>query len=230
MKRMFEEKDINELFKKPGLHDWKEQHTGTGAMTQDGSVVTSNDDNLIGAAASTVYQFDHFDKATGKYVFRLASNQFKFVGVGIGSLKENGVRFDIDDETLWNPNITVSYIAPLVGVAGLYGVPQKNSAGDSYEYKLFNLSAGEQIQIYTNGNLEMASYYENGFLATLKNIFLESGCTLTEDGYQAIIPGKYLEIVKDTSSESIIKITLLPQEIAIAPNHESIFRLATTQE
>ena len=223
MKRMHE-------FLNPGLHNWTEHHTGTGAMTQDGSVVTSNDDDLIAAAASTVYQFDHFDKATGKYVFRLVSNQFTFGGVGIGSLKENGVRFDIDDETYWNPNITVTYIAPLVGVDGLYGVPKKNAAGDDSEYKLRILFAGAQTELYTNGNLEMASYHKNGFLATLKNIFLEAGCTLTEDGYQAIIPGKYLEIVKDTSAQNIIKITLLPQEIAIAPNHEPVFRLVTTQE
>ena len=223
MKRMHE-------FLNPGLHDWTEHHTGTGAMTQDGSVVTSNDDDLISAAASTVYQFDHFDNATGKYVFRLASNQFTFGGVGIGSLKENGVRFDIDDETYWNPNITVSYIAPLVGAAGLYAVPKKNAAGDSYEFKLRNCFAGEQQELFTNGSLEMASYFEYGFLNTLKNIFLEAGCTLTADGYQAIIPGKYLEIVKDTSTENIIKITLLPQEIALAPSHEPVFRLVTTQE
>ena len=223
MKRMHE-------FLNPGLHDWTEHHTGTGAMTQDGSVVISNDDDMIGAAASTVYQFDHFDKATGKYVFRLVSNQFTFGGVGIGSLKENGVRFDIDDDTYWNPNITVSFIAPLVGADGLYGVPRKNAAGDDYEYKLRNLFAGGQTEIYTDGNLEMASYHEDGFLATLKNIFLEAGCTLTPDGYQAIIPGKYLEIVKDTSAENVIKITLLPQEIAIAPNHYPVYRLITTQE
>ena len=223
MKRMHE-------FLNPGLHDWQEHHTGTGAMTQDGSVVTSNDDDLIAAAASTVYQFDHFDKATGKYVFRLASNQFTFGGVGIGSLKENGVRFDVDDDTYWNSNITVSYIAPLVGAAGLYGVPKKNAAGDAYEYKLRNCFAGEQQELYTDGNLEMASYFEHGFLNTLKNVFLEAGCTLTEDGYQAIIPGKYLEIVKDTSTENIIKITLLPKEIALAPSHEPVFKLVTTQE
>lgn len=222
MKRMHE-------FLNPGLHDWQEHHTGTGAMTQDGSVVTSNDGDLMAAAASTVYQFDHFDKSTGKYVFRLASNQFTFAGVGLGSLKENGVRFDIDDETYWNPNITVSYIAPLVGVAGLYAIHVKdvpNSGG----YELRNCFAGQQQEIYTNGTLEMASYFENGFLATIKNIFLEAGCTLTDDGYQAIIPGKYLEIVKDTSTENIIKITLLPQQIAIAPAHEPVYRLITTQE
>lgn len=222
MKRMHE-------ILKPGLYNWTERHTGTGALTQDGSVVTSNDGDLMGAAASTVYQFDHFDKATGKYVFRLASNQFTFGGVNIGSLKENGVRFDIDDETYWNPNITVSYIAPLVGVAGLYAIHAKDSP-NSGGYELRNCFAGQQQEIYTNGTLEMASYFENGFLGTLKNIFLEAGCTLTEDGYQAIIPGKYLEIVKDTSAENIIKITLLPQEIAIAPNHQPVFRLITTQE
>ena len=223
MKRLHE-------FLNPGLHDWTEHHTGTGALTQDGSVVISNDEDLISAAASTVYQFDHFDKATGKYVFRLASNQFTFNGVGIGSLKENGVRFDIDDETYWNSNITVTYIAPLIGVAGLYGIPKKNAAGDDCEYKLRNCFAGEQQELYTNGSLEIASYLKNGFLATLKNIFLEAGCTLTEDGYQAIIPGKYLEIVKDTNTENIIKIKLLPQEIALAPNHEPVFRLITTEE
>lgn len=223
MKRMHE-------FLNPGLHDWTEHHAGTGAMTQDGSVVTSNDDDLIAAAASTVYQFDHFDKTTGKYVFRLASNQFTFGGVGIGSLKENGVRFDIDDDTLWNSNITVSYIAPLVGAAGFYGVPKKNAAGDDCEYKLRNCFAGEQQELYTDGTLEMASYFEHGFLNTLKNIFLDAGCTLTEDGYQAIIPGKYLEIVKDSSSENIIKITLLPQEIAIAPVRQPVFRLVSTEE
>ena len=222
MKRMHE-------FLNPGLHDWTERHTGTGALTQDGSVVTSNDEDLIAAAASTVYQFDHFDKATGKYIFRLASNQFTFAGVGIGSLKENGVRFDVDDETYWNPNITVSFIAPLVGVAGLYAIHAKdvpNSGG----YELRHCFAGQQQEILTNGTLEMASYFENGFLATLKNIFIEAGCALTEDGYQAIIPGKYLEIVKDTSTENIIKITLLPKEIALAPAHEPVFRLITTQE
>lgn len=223
MKRMHE-------FLNPGLHDWTEHHTGTGAMTQDGSVVTSNDDDLMGAAASTVYQFDHFDKATGKYVFRLASNQFTFGGVNIGSLKENGVRFDIDDETYWNSNITVSFFASLVGAAGLYAVPKANANNNGYEYKLKDLFAGEQTPIYTDGNLEMASYFENGFLGTLKNIFLEAGCTLTETGYEAIIPGKYLEIVKDTSAENIVKITLLPQEIAIAPYHKPVFRLITTVE
>ena len=217
-------------FLNPELHDWQEHHTGTGAMTQDGSVVISNDEDLIAAAASTVYQFDHFDNASGKYVFRLASNQFTFSGVGIGSLKENGVRFDVDDDTYWNPNITVTYIAPIVGVAGLYGVPKKNAAGDDCEYKLRNCFAGEQQELYTNGNLEMASYLEHGFLNTLKNIFLEAGCTLTEDGYQAIMPGNYPAIVKDTSTGNVMNITLWPQEIALAPNHEPVFRLITTVE
>ena len=216
-------------FLNPGLHDWTEHHTGTGAMTQDGSVVSSNDDDTIAAAASTVYQFDHFDKATGKYVFKLVSNQFTFAGVGIGSLKKNGVKFDIDDETYWNPNITVSFIAPLIGVAGLYAIHTQDVPNNG-GYELRNCFAGQQQEIHTGGNLEMASYYENGFLNTLKNIFLEAGCTLTADGYQAIIPGKYLEIVKDTSTENIVKITLLPQEIAIAPVHEPVFRFITTQE
>lgn len=198
-------------------------------MTQDGSVVTSNDDDLIGAAQSTVYQFDHFDKATGKYVFRLASNQFTFKSVGIGSLKKNGVRFDIDDETYWNPNITVSSILALVGVDGMYAINAKDSPNGG-GYELRNCLAGQQQQLYTDGRLEMSSYFENGFLATLKNIFLKAGCNLTEDGYQAIIPGKYLEIVKDTTSENIVKITLLPKEIAIAPFHNPVFRLVATQD
>lgn len=221
MKRMHE-------FLNPGLYDWEERHTGTGAMTQDGSVA-SNDNDGIAANTSTVYQFDHFDKASGKYIFKLVSNQFTFNGVAIGSLKQNGVNFDIDDDTLWNANITVSYIAPLIRAAGMYAIHAKDSPNGS-GYELRNCFAGQRQQLYTNGDLEIAMYNKNGFLATLKKIFLEAGCALTEDGYQAIIPGKYLEIVKDTATESIIKITLLPQEIAIAPKHEPVFRLITTQE
>ena len=223
MKRMHE-------FLNPGLHDWEQRHTGTGAMTQDGTVVITNDDDAISANESTVYQFDHFDKSTGKYVFRLISNQFTFPSAGVGSVKKNGVKFDVDDESLWFPNITVEYLAALVGAAGLYAVPKKNAAGDTYEYKLDNCFAGQQTEIYSNGSLEIASYHENGFLATLKNIFLEAGCTLTADGYQAIIPGKYIEIVSDTAQNTVAKITLLPQEIAIAADHEPVFRLITTVE
>ena len=223
MKRMHE-------FLNPGLHDWEQQHTGTGTMTQDGTVVITNDDDAISANESTVYQFDHFDKSTGKYVFRLVSNQFTFPSAGVESLKKNGVKFDVDDESLWFPNITVSYLAALVGAAGLYAVPKKNAAGDSYEYKLNNCFAGQQNEIYNDGSLEIASYHENGFLATLKNTFVEAGCNLTADGYYAIIPGEYIEIVSDTPTDTIAKITLLPQEIAIAPSHEPVYRLITTQE
>ena len=223
MKRMHE-------FLNPGLHDWEQQHTGTGTMTQDGTVVITNDDDAISANESTVYQFDHFDKSTGKYVFRLVSNQCTFPSAGVESLKKNGVKFDVDDESLWFPNITVSYLAALVGAAGLYAVPKKNAAGDSYEYKLNNCFAGQQNEIYNDGSLEIASYHENGFLATLKNTFVEAGCNLTADGYYAIIPGEYIEIVSDTPTDTIAKITLLPQEIAIAPSHEPVYRLITTQE
>lgn len=222
MKRMHE-------FLNPGLHDWEERHTGTGAMAQDGSVVYSNDDDAINANESTVYQFDHFDKATGKYVFRLASNQFTFSGVAIGSLKQNGVKFDVDDDTIWNPNITVSYIAPLIRAAGMYAINAKDSPNGG-GYELRNCFAGQRQELYTNGSLEIPSYFENGFLATLKNIFLKAGCTLTEDGYQAIIPGKYLEIVSETAAQTVAKITLLPQEIAIAPSHDPVFRLIATSE
>ena len=225
MKRMFDEKHINDLFKKPGLHDWEERHTGTGAMTQDGSVIASNDTDSINANTSTVYQFDHFDKASGKYIFKLASNQFTFPSVAGGSLKKNGVKFDIDDDTLWDAGITVSYIAPLIGSAGIYAIHAKN-APNGGGYELRNCFAGQQQQLYSDGSLEIASYFENGFLATLKNIFLEAGCSLTDDGYQAIIPGKYLEMV----SADTAKITLLPQEIAIAPAHEPVFRLSSTEE
>lgn len=230
MKRMIDEKHINDLIKKPGLHDWQERHTGTGAMTQDGSVISSNDTDTINANTSTVYQFDHFDEASGKYIFKLASNQFTFPSVAGGSLKKNGVKFDIDDESLWNAGIMVSFIAPLVGVAGLYAIPKKNAAGDSYEYKLRNCFANDQQELYTDGSLEIPSYYENGFLATLKNTFVEAGCTLTEDGYYAIIPGKYIEIVSDTAQNTVAKITILPQEVAIAPTHEPVFRLVSTEE
>ena len=223
MKRMHE-------FLNPGLHEWEQQHTGTGSMTQDGTVVITNDDDAISANTSTVYQFDHFDKATGKYVFRLVSNQFTFPSAGVGSIKKNGVKFDVDDESLWTPNITVSYFAALVGNAGLYAVPKKNAAGDSYEYKLNNCFANQQNEIYTDGSLEIASYHENGFLNTLKNIFVEAGCNLTADGYYAIIPGEYIEIVSDTPQNTVAKITILPQEIAIAPTHEPVFRLVATQE
>ena len=199
-------------------------------MTQDGTVVITNDDDAINANTSTVYQFDHFDKSTGKNVFRLASNQFTFPSAGVGSIKKNGVKFDVDDESLWNPNITVQFLAALVGPAGLYAVPKKNAAGDTYEYKLDNCFAGQETEIYTDGSLEIASYHENGFLATLKNTFVEAGCNLTADGYYAIIPGKYIEIVSDTAQNTIAKITILPQEIAIAPTHEPVYRLVSSEE
>ena len=215
MKRMHE-------FLNPGLYNWEEKHTGTGEMTQDGTVIYSNDDNGIAANTSTVYQFDHFDKDSDKYIFKLVSNQFTFPSVAVGSLKKNGMKFDVEDESIWVPNITVTLLRPSVTNAGLYAWP-KQGTGD---YELIDMSAGTRNAMYVYGGLEMPSYYENGFLATLKNIFLKAGCTLTEDGEYAIIPGKYLEMVNDETA----KITLLPQEIAIAPIRNPVFRLITTQE
>ena len=222
MKRMHE-------FLNPGLFNWQESHTGTGALEQDGSVIYSNDDDSIAANASTVYQLDHFDKDSGKYIYKLVSNQFTFPSVAAGSLKENGVKFDVDDESIWVQNITISSLTALVKNAGLYAWPKKTQINgvDTYQYQLMVHGSGTGSQLYCNGSLEIGpTYGGNGFLETLKKIFLEAGCTLTEDGYQAIIPGKYIEMVNANTA----KITILPQEIGIAPDHEPVFRLIATSE
>lgn len=222
MKRMHE-------FLQPELFNWEERHTGTGALEQDGTVIYSNDDDSIAANASTVYQLDHFDADSGKYIYKLVSNQFTFPSVAAGSLKKNGVKFDVDDESIWVQNITISSLVALVKNAGLYAWPtkiQKNGV-DTYEYQLMVNISGSGSQLYCNGSLEIGpTYLGNGFLETLKKIFLEAGCTLTEDGYQAIIPGKYIEMVNANTA----KITILPKEIGIAPNHEPVFRLVATSE
>lgn len=226
MKRMHE-------FLKPELFNWQEHHTGTGALEQDGSVIYSNDDDSIAANASTVYQLDHFDADSGKYIYKLVSNQFTFPSVAAGSLKENGVKFDVDDESIWVQNIIISSLVALVKNPGLYAWPAKTKINgiDTYQYKLMVHGSGTGAELYCNGSLQIGpSYLGNGFLETLKKIFLEAGCTLTPDGYQAIIPGKYIEIVSDTAQNTVAKITILPQEIGIAPDHEPVFRLISTSE
>ena len=222
MKRMHE-------FLNPKLFNWQESHTGTGALEQDGSVIYSNDDDSIAANASTVYQLDHFDKDSGKYIYKLVSNQFTFPSVAAGSLKENGVKFDVDDESIWVQNITISSLTALVKNPGLYAWPSptKINGVDTYKYQLMVLISGSGSQLYCNGSIEIGpTYGGNGFLETLKKIFLEAGCNLTPDGYQAIIPGKYIEMVNANTA----KITILPQEIGIAPDHEPVFRLIATSE
>ena len=222
MKRMHE-------FLNPELFNWQERHPGTGALEQDGSVIYSNDDDSIAANASTVYQLDHFDADSGKYIYKLVSNQFTFPSVAAGSLKENGVKFDVDDESIWVQNITISSLTALVKNPGLYAWPTKTKINgvDTYQYQLQVHISGSGSQLYCNGSLEIGpTYLGNGFHETLKKIFLETGCTLTPDGYQAIIPGKYIEMVNANTA----KITILPQEIGIAPDHEPVFRLIATSE
>ena len=222
MKRMHE-------FLNPGLYNWQEHHTGTGALEQDGTVIYSNDEDSIAANASTVYQLDHFDADSGKYIYKLVSNQFTFPSVAAGSLKENGVKFDVDDESIWVQNITISSLTALVKNAGIYAWPKKTKINgvDTYQYQLQVHISGSGSQLYCNGSLEIGpTYLGNGFLETLKKIFLEAGCNLTEDGYQAIIPGEYIEMVNANTA----KITILPKEIGIAPDHEPVFRLISTIE
>lgn len=222
MKRMHE-------FLNPGLYNWQEHHTGTGALEQDGSVIATNDNDAIYANTSTVYQLDHFDKDSGKYIYKLVSNQFTFPSVAAGSLKENGVKFDVDDESIWVQNITISSVVALVKNPGLYAWPTKTKINgvDTYRYQLTVHGSGTGAELYCNGGLEIGpTYLGNGFLETLKKIFVEAGCNLTPDGYQAIIPGEYIEMV----SADTAKITILPKEIGIAPDHEPVFRLISTVE
>ena len=213
MKRMHE-------FLNPGLYNWQERHTGTGALEQDGSVIYSNDDDSIAANASTVYQLDHFDADSGKYIFKLVSNQFTFPSVAAGSLKENGVKFDVDDESIWIQNVTVENIRPFVKNGGLYAWPTKTTDG-SYEYKFVTQASGYSgNDVYTDSGINIYDWIHE-----MKDYFISKGCNLTPDGYQVIIPGEYLEMV----STDTVKITILPQEIGIAPNHPAIYKLMTTQ-
>ena len=218
MKRMHE-------FLGPNVSEWRARYTGTGTMTQDGTVICTNDEDLINANASTVYQFDHFDQKTGKFIYRLVSNQFTFPSASVENLKEYGVRFDIDDQSLWSTDITVNYYGSIVETAGLYAVPKKKASGEGTEYILFNEPAHNYVEIATAGYLDLITW-----LKGLKDYFISKGCNTTEDGYQAIIPGQYIEIVSHTVENTAAKITILPQEIAIEPERNPLFRLITTQE
>ena len=216
---------MHELLK-PGFFNWEETHTGTGALTQDGTVISSNDEDLINATESVVYQLDHFDKETGKYIFKLVNNQFTFPSVSPESLKENGVRYDVDDESIWIQNVTVKYIRPFVKNGGLYAWPFKTTDGNSYEYKFVEQAGGYSgNDVYTDGGINIFDWIHE-----MKEYFISKGCDITADGYQAIIPGEYLEIVSHTVENTVAKITILPKEISIAPNHPQIYRLMTTQE
>ena len=217
MKRMYE-------FLNPGLYNWQERHTGTGALTQDGTVISSNDEDLINATQSVVYQLDHFDKAIGKYIFKLVNNQFTFPSVSPESLKENGVRYDVDDESIWIQNVTVEYLRPFVKNGGLYAWPTKTT--DGYEHKLVEQSGGfSGNDLYTDGGINIYDWIHE-----MKDYFISKGCNITADGYYAIIPGEFIEIVSSNAQQTIAKINILPQEIGIAPNHPAIYRLMTTQE
>lgn len=216
-------KRMHELLK-PGFFNWEERHTGTGALTQDGTVISSNDDDLINATQSVVYQLDHFDKATGKYIFKLVNNQFTFPSVSAESLKANGVRYDVDDESIWIQNVTVEYIRPYVKNGGLYAWPVKGANG--YEYKLLVELAGcSGNDVYTDSGIDVFDWIHE-----MKDYFISKGCNLTDDGYYAIIPGEYIEIVSQNAQQTVAKITILPKEIGIAPNHPEIYRLITTQD
>lgn len=218
MKRMHE-------FLKPNVSEWRTKYTGTGALEQDGTVIVTNDDDAINANASTVYQFDHFDSKTGKFIYRLVSNQFTFPSVAAGSLKKNGVKFDVDDQSLWSTDIAVNYYGGIVETAGLYAVPKKTADGQSTEFVLFNEPAHNYVEIATDGYLDTIAWIKG-----MGDYFISKGCGMTEDGYQAIIPGEFIEIVSETPQNTVAKITILPQEISLAPSHEPVFRLITTQE
>ena len=217
MKRMHE-------FLNPGLYNWQERHTGTGALEQDGSVIYSNDEDSIAANASTVYQLDHFDADSGKYIFKLVNNQFTFPSVSAESLKANGVRYDVDDESIWIQNVTVENLRPFVKNGGLYAWPVAGTNG--YEYKLQEQTGGfSGNDVYIDGGINIYDWIHE-----MKDYFISKGCSLTQDGYQAIIPGEFIEIVSQTGPDTVAKITILPQEIGIAPNHPQIYKLMTTQE
>ena len=216
-------KRMHELLK-PGLFNWQERHTGTGALTQDGTVISSNDDDLIHATQSVVYQLDHFDANSVKYIFKLVNNQFTFPSVSAESLKANGVRYDVDDESIWIQNVTVEYLRPFVTNGGLYAWPVKGTNG--YEYKLIvELGGSSGDDVYTDSGINIFDW-----IREMKDYFISKGCKLTDDGYYAIIPGEYIEIVSHNAQQSVAKITILPKEIAIAPNHPRIYRLITTED
>ena len=217
MKRMHE-------FLGPNVSEWRAKYTGTGTLTQDGTVICTNDEDLINANASTVYQFDHFDQKTGKFIYRLVSNQFTFPSASVDNLKQYGVRFDVDDESLWNANIAVTSYSGIVESAGLYAVPKRTTDG-GYDYVLKREPPHNYVSIGNGGYLDIQAW-----LKWLKDYFISKGCGITADGYQAIIPGRYIEIVSHTAQNTVAKITILPQEIALEPSRPPLFRLITTQE
>ena len=217
MKRMHE-------FLNPNISEWNEHHTGTGAMNQDGTVICTNDEDLISANASTVYQFDHFDKKSGKYIFKLVSNQFTFPSASVDNLKKYGVKFDVDDESLWNANIAITSYSGIVESAGLYAVPKRTTDG-GYDYILMREPKHNYVSIGNGGYLDVVVW-----LHGLRDYFISEGCDVTADGYQAIIPGEYIEIVSHTVENTVAKITILPQEIALEPSRPPLFRLITTEE
>lgn len=217
MKRMHE-------FLGPNVSEWSAKYTGTGTFTQDGTVICTNDEDLINANASTVYQLDHFDKKSGKFIYKLVSNQFTFPSAAIGSVKKNGVQFDIDDQSLWYTDIVINYYGGIVETGGLYAVPKKKASGEGTEFVLLDEPAHNYVEMATDGYLDTIAWL-NG----LKDYFISKGCDITDDGYKAIIPGEFIEIVSETSTNTVAKLTILPQEIALEPKRFPLFRLITTQ-
>ena len=218
MKRMHE-------FLNPNVSEWSAKYTGTGALTQDGTVIVTNDDDAINANESTVYQLDHFDKKSGKFIYRLVSNEFTFPSATIGSVKKNGVKFDVDDQSLWYTDIVVNYYGGIVETAGLYAVSKKKAGAEGTDFVLLDEPAHNYVEMATDGYLDTVAW-----LFWLKDYFISKGCDITDDGYQAIIPGEFIEIVSDTSTGTVAKLTILPQEIALDPKRHPLFRLITTQE
>ena len=211
-------------FLKPNVSEWRESHTGTGIITQDGTAIITNDEDQINANTSTVYKFDHFDKATGNYIFKLVSNQFTFPSASVENLKEFGVKFDIDDESLWSFNTEIKYYGAIVETGGLYVIPKKQANGGT-GWELINEPPHNYVQFDTDGYLDVFQWLE-----WMENYFISKGCGITADGYYAIIPGKYIEIVSHTVENTVAKITILPQEISIAPSRDPIYKLITTEE
>lgn len=217
MKRMHE-------FLKPNVSEWSAKYEGTGDFTQDGTVIITNDEDQINANESTVYKFDHFDKKSGKFIYKLVSNQFTFPSASVEDLKKNGVKFDVDDQSLWNTDIAINYYGGIVETAGLYAVP-KYDESTGYSFVLKNEPAHNYVEIGTGGYLDTIAW-----LKELKDYFISKGCEITADGYQAIIPGQYIEIVSHTVENTVAKITILPQEIALEPSRMPLFKLLTTEE